>query len=316
MIFKRVTVKHLSTKKPFLLIASFTLIYTFAIILIDFDSFSNLRYALLNKEFISLNLLLLTINLKSMHSRWIYLLNKVNFAVKDFPKNQIFFKSIILISLPARAGDFYRGVIMGKYEGKGFSKGSAITISERVIDLISILSLLFWGLNQKYIACFLLICSIYILNNLTVFRLESLPWITNSIVITKRYNFLSNLLRVSECRPYLIKLLKFQPFMISLIFSNVCWITEAFSIYLFLGITGLNIPFTDVIALRAVMALGALLTFLPGGIGGIELTVIGFANIINIPIKETLCAALVLRLWYVFIPALFCILLSKVKRVD
>jgi uncharacterized protein (TIRG00374 family) len=246
--------------------------------------------------------------------RWQAYLSELGYQIPWWSSCRIYLAGFALTTTPARLGQAFRSVLL-KPLGVPYAASLTAMFSERISDVVAILLLAMMGLSaypraQSLIgiaAIGLLCVMLFSLSHKLLERVRTRIH-GNGKASQLLRKLMEVLAQVRRCHgPRLL--------VWSTCLSMAAWIAEAWSFYLVVKWMGVEITPMLAMALYAISMLAGALSFLPGGIGGAEGTMILLLNMVGMGTTEAIAATVLIRLttlWFaVSLGAFFLIRLPK-----
>ncbi|MBQ9259793.1 MAG: flippase-like domain-containing protein [Neisseriaceae bacterium] len=242
--------------------------------------------------------------------RWQMYLNTMGYNIPFSGSLKIYLSGFALTTTPGKAGEALRGVLL-KPLGVPWKICFAALLSERLSDLLAIVLLTLFGLsvfpNARLVVVFSLIFIAVIL--LILFNKRLLEHYYSNINENTRIkrmikNILGILLEARRCQTPRL-------FIITLLLSVIAWGAEAYAFYLMLKLMGFEFTLSLAIFIYAFSTLAGSLSFLPGGLGGIEAVMFGLLIFYQMPHADATAMTVVLRLvtlWFAVIIGLMALM--------
>ncbi|MBS3795569.1 MAG: flippase-like domain-containing protein [Candidatus Thorarchaeota archaeon] len=248
--------------------------------------------------------------------KWQYYLGliDVNLPIKE--SFSIFLAGFTLTATPGKIGEAIKGYFCNEMDGTPIAKTVPVVISERITDMLAMIALAMGGFilafnigNQLFLLAgvgVLAIIGALVLNSETFYS-KILRKLT-SVGPLKRYQDSCDLIEDT-----LMKTLAPKPLILSSLVSIPGWFMECMELWLLLGLfTGMGLPSltgNSLILLASATfihagasTVGAVLIFLPGGLGGYEAFAIGMmTTLMVLPIAIASAATMLVRfvtLWF------------------
>lgn len=228
--------------------------------------------------------------------RWQLYLRALGSDVPNGASALIYLSGFAFTATPGRAGELLRGVFLQK-RGTSFVQSTAAFISERLSDLGALLVIALPGLLlfSANIAAAALLCATVGVFALVVGR-RLAPAL--AVRFAPKGSRLHGLLQggaglfAEWKRCHTPRGLVFQASGLSLL----AWMTEALSFALILHLLGLHVALPNAIFIYAASLIAGALSFLPGGLGGTEATMLGLLTASGVSPSEAVAATLLMRL--------------------
>lgn len=263
---------------------------------------------------IAVALLLSLVNYGVRFFRWHEYLKLMNTPV-DWMKNIIIYiAGFSLTTTPGKAGEMLRGVLL-KREGIPYSISFAVFVSERLSDLLAIIILTLLGLTYYPEAQpFVVIMVLIVLSIL--FLISSGPLLGEIVEKFNSHGYLSSIFG------YLLNILSLarschSPVVLlwATLLSLIAWGAEGYAFFLVLDLMGVDISLLLVMFIYAISLLAGVVSFMPGGLGGVEAAMIGLLVLNGVDDAQAVSATVVIRLttlWFaVVLGALMLLLVDR-----
>ena len=227
--------------------------------------------------------------------RWQIYLNTMDYHIPFSGSLKIYLSGFALTTTPGKAGEALRGVLL-KPLGVPWKVCLAALLSERLSDLLAIVILTLLGLstfpNARLVVLFS--CIIIAVVLLILFNKRLLEYYYNNMRENTRIrrlikHILGILLEARRCQTPRL-------FVITLLLSIIAWSAEAYAFYLMLEYMGIQFTISFAIFVYAFATLAGSLSFLPGGLGGIEAVLFGLLVWKGVSQADATAATILLRL--------------------
>lgn len=267
--------------------------YSILISISDFEEFSN-NLNLIKMEFIPiiLGLHFVVMFIRTIRQKILFDSLDVQLSFKEH--FLIHFSGLALIMTPGGLGQTVKAYYLKEKRNIQYSKSVSITLVERFYDLTSIIPVLFvisFFVDSIEIKTISLIISILLL--IVVILIKNKKIFTFMISIVPKVSIFKNIKENSEDLYAILGKLTFgKTFLLSLGIGTASWIVASIAFYFSFLAFNLNISFSETTIMSLVPITIGALSFLPGGIIIIEVTMLGF--LINHGIDNSLSSALVL----------------------
>jgi len=246
--------------------------------------------------------------------RWQLYLHRLGHPVPCGPSLRIYLSGFALTTTPGKAGELFRSVLL-KQRGVPFPTSCAAFVSERLSDLVAIILLALFGLSYYPQAqglvtagglCVLLLFMILAYRPL-MHRLKAWAQDRTDKISSILCNIMNMLLEARNCHtPGLL--------IASTLVSLAAWGAEALAFYWVLGWLGVDMPLAYAAFVYALSMLAGALSFLPGGLGGAEASMVGLLLLQGMNMPEAVAATLFIRLatlWFAVVLGLIALYLSR-----
>ena len=247
--------------------------------------------------------------------RWQMYLRRLGLLIPTGPSALIYLSGFAFTTTPGKAGELLRGTFLHR-RGTPYLKSTAAFISERLSDLIAVAILSLPGLMLMsirivvfialFVTCGILAITAAIRSGLAS---DLLLWCEQRI---GRLGFLilhtrRLLLEAKSCHTP-------GTFFNATALSILAWGAEALAFALILHLLGITISLPLAVFIYAAAMLAGALSFLPGGLGGAEATMIALLAFNGAPYPESVAATIVIRLTTLWFAVALGILLTIVGR--
>jgi len=264
-------------KKSFIIIFLVSLFY---VIIAFFSDFDKLVASFQNVQLIYLPLILLlvvtSIFLKSERQRFLLRIVSVNISVKD--SFIIFNAGQSLLVTPGSVGNIIKSQFFKDRFGTPYSKTVPLILVERYYDMLGIISIISLFLIFRFddvlvfpiiiLTCFIFFVS-FAIRNKTIFQK-----ITNFLKrIPKLDKFADSVL---ESHNTISSFTSKKSLSLMWPYSIVCWIFDAMAVYFCFISFDLTFDFLDTTIISLTSLILGTLSFIPGGVGVMETSMIGF----------------------------------------
>lgn len=248
--------------------------------------------------------------------KWQYYLGLIDVNLSVRESFSIFLAGFTLTATPGKIGEAIKGYFCNEIDGTPIAKTVPVVISERITDMLAMIALAMGGFilafnigNQLFLLAgvgVLAIIGALVLNSETFYS-KILRKLT-SVGPLKRYQDSCDLIEDT-----LMKTLAPKPLILSSLVSIPGWFMECMELWLLLSLfTGMGLPSLTINSLillasatfihAGASTVGAVLIFLPGGLGGYEAFAIGMmTTLMLLPIAIASAATMLVRfvtLWF------------------
>ncbi len=212
----------------------------------------------------------------------------------------LYFATYVMVITPGKIGEIFKAGILREKFGVSLSRGIPIVLAERIYDFLAVLVLasvgvFFWpgsltGLTTGLMAA----VSIPLL--LALFQNRKLrAWLLSR---ASRSDLLSrHQVGLDESMESLGTLLGFRQSLFSLTLSTLAWLCECLGLWLVCRGLDFPVPLGEALFVYAAGTLVGSLSFLPGGLGGTEATIIWLLGTLSMPGATAAAVALLVRLF-------------------
>jgi glycosyltransferase 2 family protein len=244
-----------------------------------------------------------TLNIFLRFSRWQYYLKTLDYQVEIRRNLQYFVAGFAFTSTPAKAGEAVRSLYLKNREDVNYSASLGALFVERLTDLTAVVLLAMAAVYsfEEYRGL-VIIAGCLILGFLPLIHSELLR------TLLTRLGEKSKSARLSAAFGHLVQLiissaalLRSLPLYGGMALGIIAALAVSLIMYLVLGLLGAEISLALAIGIYAIGILAGVLSFLPGGIGSVELVMIGLLMLAGVDQTTATTATLVCRiatLWY------------------
>jgi uncharacterized protein (TIRG00374 family) len=244
-------------------------------------------------------LILSGVNYLLRYWRWELFLRKTGVQLSCRQSLIIFFATFVMVITPGKLGEAFKAGILWERHRISLAIGIPVIIAERVFDflaifLLAMLGFLGWqgsysGIHMVLFMCLVIVALLFLLRTDRLWqfllrRASSAPYLS-------RYSLV-----FSEALGVFKLLLQGRTLVISLLVSVAAWLAECISLWLVCSGSQATIGLVESVFIYSSATLAGSLTFLPGGLGGTELTLIGLLKMIDIPANAAVSISFIVRL--------------------
>lgn len=235
-------------------------------------------------------------------ARYHWLMRQIGDKVPALPNFLYYLSGFALTTTPGKAGESIRHIYLKPYKVP-FQHTIAVLLTERLLDLLAVWFIALVGLwafeDYRWV-----IFVTAALCTLAVFFLQQ-PFMLNLLHKWSRNRSAGFVQKVSqfgfETLSRTKELLRFKPFFCSLALGIIAWGAEAIGFVYLLELLGYDLNPVIVAAIYAAAMLIGALSFLPGGLGGAELTMHLLLIALTVSEADSVAATLLCRvatLWF------------------
>jgi uncharacterized protein (TIRG00374 family) len=227
--------------------------------------------------------------------RWQIYLRALGHPVPWWPSLKIYLAGFALTTTPGKAGEALRGVLLRRW-GVPYPVSLAAFLSERLSDLLAVVLLTLVGLSTypaaqplSIIGAAAVFCALLVLSNE-----RWLQRLRGALAGAGRIRGLLGrlvdvLLQARRC-------LAPRVFFTATALSLLAWAAEAWAFHLILRWLGFDVALAFSIFVYAVSVLAGALTFVPGGLGGAEGTMVALLMWSGAGASQSVAATVIIRL--------------------
>ncbi len=262
-------------------------------------------------------LILSLINYALRFLRWQSFLKAVGHTLPWKSSLRIYLAGFALTVTPGKTGEAFRSIFLKDY-GVAYRKSFGVFLSERLSDLIAVVIIASCGLwlyaDARPIVILVGLVIVFVL-----FAVQQENWLLFMEKYAKRKLpqrfahavefIIETVLAFRNCfrAPVLIK---------GIILGVLAWSAEGIAFYYMLSILGSDISLFTALFIYAFSLLIGAVTFLPGGLGGAEMTMLQLLLLNQLPAYDAVAVTIVIRLttlWFSVLLGLLCIPRKKLK---
>ena len=275
-------------------------LYAILLIISDFTMLSN-KIINFKTQFIPLILLLVPCGWLALYVRWNLLIKNSDIRV-PFRKNlEIYLAGFTLSITPGKVGELIRSQILKTKFGIPRTKTASLVLVEKLYDLVGAVATsitgiwLFHEAGYVIMMAFALLIVIFILISSRRFFNKFINW-------SHRFRIMSNFLQpLSESYEVIRNSTRGKIVILASLLSVAYWLITSLAVYFVLLAFGINLNYLSVVStFTASLILGAA-SFIPGGIGVAEGSLVGLFSLQGIAVSSSLILVILIRiftLWY------------------
>jgi glycosyltransferase 2 family protein len=229
-------------------------------------------------------LALSSLNYGLRFARWHYYLRALGSGISIRNDLRIYLGGFALTTTPGKAGEMARSLWLRPY-GVPAAASLAAFLAERLQDFLAIALLsslgasLYRGAHWLLTASFaLVVAAIIVLQGAAIVE-PVLRWLAG-----RRGRLVNAVRRLSEI------------LLLALLTGLLAWGAEALALYVLLQVLGHPLPPPTAVSIYALSMLAGALSFMPGGLGGSEATMIVLLRMFGAPLPIAVSATLIIRL--------------------
>jgi uncharacterized protein (TIRG00374 family) len=243
--------------------------------------------------------------------RWQHYLHNLGAYVPWVRSFRIYLAGFALTTTPAKSGETLRSVFL-KDEGVSYHTSFGAFLSERLSDLIAVLIVAATGL-WLYPSARLLLFTVALVIAAILYTIQQRAWL-NSIALWARRK-LSR--RFSDTVRFLVRTMlafrscfTFTALMYGILLGTLAWSAEGLAFYTILHLLKTHIPLLTALFIYGFSMLVGAISFLPGGLGGFELTMLQLLLWHGVSSADAVAATIVIRLvtlWFAVLVGLIAL---------
>jgi len=212
----------------------------------------------------------------------------------------LYFSTYVMVITPGKVGEVFKAGVLREKFGISLAKGLPIVLAERIYDFLAVLILaaagvFFWpgpmtGLTTGLIAAASVPLFLALFQNQGI-RTRLLGRAARSELLVRHR------VGLDEAMESMSRLLGVKQSLFSLTLSTLAWMCECLGLWLVCRGLGVPVPLGEAFFVYAAGTLVGSLSFLPGGLGGTEATIIWLLGTLSIPGATGAAVALLVRLF-------------------
>ncbi len=251
--------------------------------------------------------------------RWQIYLKALDCTIPFRKSLSLYFATYVMVITPGKIGEVFKAGILKERFAVPLSSGIPIIVAERVYDffavlILAVLGIFFWpgeltGMKTG-LAAAAAVPIFFLLFQHPKVRSFLLSKAAKSPLLSK-YR-----LGLEESLHSLGTLLSPGQTIFSLILSTVAWLCECLGLWLVCSGLGYPIPVGQAVFVYAAGTLVGSLSFLPGGLGGTEATIIWLLGTLQITGATAAAVALLVRLFTLWLAVIIGLLFFLMSRKD
>ncbi len=251
--------------------------------------------------------------------RWEIYLRALNSAIPLSQSIKLYFSIYVMVITPGKIGEIFKAGILKERFGVPLSKGIPIILAERIYDFLAVLILavvgiFFWpgslaGMKTGLMAAAGIPILLALFQNKKVRTTLVSKAAGNSLISKHR-------LGLEESMSSLSTLLSPGQTAFSLALTTVAWFCECLGLWIVCTGMGFPISVGNALFVYAAGTLVGSLSFLPGGLGGTEATIIWLLGILQITGATAAAVALLVRLFTLWLAVIIGLLFFLAARKD
>lgn len=276
-------------------------LYAIFLIVSDFTTISN-KVIHFKTQFLPIILTLVPCSWLALSTRWILLLRHSNVRIPFMQSLKIFLAGYALTVTPGRVGELVKSqLIMTKF-GASRTITAPLVLVERLYDLTGAVAVSFIGIWILKIGGYVIIVFSIILF-LAFVIIASRKVFNKFLDLFGRIKFLSKLLKLfSESYEVIRSSSRGRIALLASVLSIIAWLLESLAVYFVLLGFGIdNIHYLNVVTTYTSAVILGAASFIPGGIGVAEGSLVGLLNYQGVNISDALVLVVLIRiftLWY------------------
>jgi uncharacterized protein (TIRG00374 family) len=268
---------------------------------------------LVNLDTLLVLLALSLLNYGLRFARWHFYLRALGSSVSIRHNLRIYIGGFALTATPGKVGEIARSLWLRPY-GVAAASSLAAFFAERIQDFLAIALLASFGATLYRGAQWLVFVSLGLAAGV-LFVLQGPPIVEKLLAVTaRRWAHLTRMARrVSEMLALTRGCLSPGRFVLGLAIGMLAWGAEALAFFVLLRALGHPLALQAAISIYALAMLAGAVSFMPGGLGGSEATMILLLTLFGISLPTAVSATLIIRLATLWFAVLLGILALAVR---
>ncbi len=230
-------------------------------------------------------------------NRWNYFFLEMNQKVPFWDNLRIYIAGFSLTATPGKSGEAIRGVFLHDFDVP-YRKSFAAFLAERFSDLFAIALLALAGIWTHHYADYIVMGTLAVIL-LILFIVQKDSWLRGIESFAKRIlpeRFFHSLEFLLETIVSFRVCFTTKALTVGTALGVVAWAAEGVAFYFILQLLHVDISLYSAISIYAISLLIGALTFLPGGLGGTEVSMIQLLMIAGAPPAAAATATIMIRL--------------------
>ena len=288
-------------QKILVVITSSIIIYATFLILSDFNKLSE-KILDFKMEYLPIILPLVSIGWLALYFRWTILLKNSGYKLPHKKNFQIFLSGFPLSITPGKVGELLKCQLLKENFGTPRKITAPIILVERLYNAIGIIIISIFGIWYFDFSGIVILIATCILVGIFL-TLRSKKLFSNIIEKTSKIKFLSKFSdSFTDSYDVINHSIKPKIFIISSVLSAIYWLLESIAVYFILQSFGIDLfEISDVILTYTTSIIIGVASFVPGGIGVAEGTLIGLLTVNDLAFSTAVSLTIFIRiftLWY------------------
>ena len=275
------------------------------------------------KKFPPLSLLFLgglsLLNYSIRFWRWEIYLRTLDSSISLSHSIKLYFATYVMVITPGKIGEIFKAGILKERFGVSLSKGIPIILAERIYDFLAVLILavigiFFWpgsltGMKSGLLAAAAIPVLLALFQNQKI-RTKLVAKTASSSLLAKHR------LGLEDSMDSLGTLLSPSQTAFSLVLSTLAWFCECLGLWIVCSGLGFPVSIGQALFVYAAGTLVGSLSFLPGGLGGTEATIIWLLGTLQITGATAAAVALLVRLFTLWLAVIIGLIFFLAARKD
>jgi len=288
-------------KQLLVIIVASIIVYSVFLILSDFNKLSE-KILDFKIEFLPIILPLVSFGWLALYFRWTILLKNSGYQLPHKKNFQIFLSGFPLSITPGKIGELLKCQLLKENFGTPRKITAPIILVERLYNAVGIIIISIFGiLYFDFSGIVILIVTCILVGIFLTLRSKKL--FSNIIEKTYKIKFLSKFSdSFTDSYDVINHSIKPKIFVISSVLSAIYWLLESIAVYFILQSFGIDLfEISDVILIYTTSIIIGVASFVPGGIGVAEGTLIGLLTANDLAFSTAVSLTIFIRiftLWY------------------
>ena len=288
-------------KQLLVIIVASIIVYSVFLILSDFNKLSE-KILDFKIEFLPIILPLVSFGWLALYFRWTILLKNSGYQLPHKKNFQIFLSGFPLSITPGKVGELLNCQLLKENFGTPRKITAPIILVERLYNAVGIIIISIFGILYFDFSGIVILIATCILVGIFL-TLRSKKLFSNIIEKTYKIKFLSKFSdSFTDSYDVINHSIKPKIFVISSVLSAIYWLLESIAVYFILQSFGIDLfEISDVILTYTTSIIIGVASFVPGGIGVAEGTLIGLLTVNDLAFSTAVSLTIFIRiftLWY------------------
>jgi uncharacterized protein (TIRG00374 family) len=228
--------------------------------------------------------------------RWHYYLHALGCRISLWHDLRIYIGGFALTTTPGKAGEMARSVWLLPY-GVPATMSLAVFFAERIQDFLCIVLLAGLGTSRLHGGGWVMLGGVAAV--LGAFVVLFVPQVSRAMLrfLAARHGRMGHLAeRIAEILRLTRGCLTPTRFLVGLVMGILAWAAEGVALYALMAALGHPLPWVPAIGIFAFATLAGALSFMPGGLGGTEVTMIVLLRLFAVSLPVAVSATLLIQL--------------------
>jgi len=251
--------------------------------------------------------------------RWQIYLRALGIPLAFRPSMNLYFATYVMVITPGKIGEVFKAGILRERFDVPLAKGLPVVLAERIYDflavfILAVVGVFFWpgkltGLTTGLLLSAAVPFFLLILRHPGL-RAKLVDRAARSSLLARYQVGLDDSLKA------LAILLGLRISIGSVVLTTAAWFAECLGLWLVCRGLGFAVPVGEATFVYAAGTLVGSLTFLPGGLGGTEATIIWLLGILGMPAVQGAAAALLIRMFTLWLAVIIGLIFFAAARRD